>query len=350
MAGSSALRRTNRPFLLLVLPPYSKPYLSVEDQVTLLKQRGMGIPDSKQAEEWLRRIGYYRLSGYWYPFRQRDADQVLEQFLRGTELAHAFELYVFDKRLRLLLLDAIERVEVGLRVDMALVVAQGDPWAHRDIRNFNRYFNAVATGDTTIRHEAWLAYLDKLSDRSREEFAKHFRTTYSGPFPLWIAIELWDFGALASLLSGLHDRLLQRLSDKYQFPRRTTLVSWTQSLNFVRNVCAHHGRMWNRPLVNQPSSPRNNEMPLLQHWLSHPHVNTRVYAAACVLQYFLRTMSPRSTWGERLKTLIRQFPGGPGLTLASAGFPTDWEHMELWRASANSDTMSAAEASDGLIK
>jgi abortive infection bacteriophage resistance protein len=113
----------------------------------------MGLPpDRNQAANWLRRVGYYRLSGYWYPFRQRGDDgRVLETFRPGTNLDHAFNLYVFDKRLRLLMLDAIERVEVGLRVDIAILIGKGDPWAHRSRLTFNGYFNKPAAGKIVIR-------------------------------------------------------------------------------------------------------------------------------------------------------------------------------------------------------
>jgi len=87
----------------------------------------------------------------------------------------------------------------------------------------------------------------------------------------------------------------------YQIPRRTMLVSWIQSLNLVRNICAHHGRLWNRPMAIQPAPPRGNEMPLFQYWSSDTYAKTRLYAIAAIIQYFLRTISPMSMWGERLK-------------------------------------------------
>ena len=330
MAVSSARKRTKRPFYYLVLPPYSKPYLAVEDQLNLLSARGLGIPeDRNQAAHWLLRIGYYRLSGYWYPFRERKDGVAQETFRPGTNLKHAFDLYVFDKRLRMLMLDAIERVEVGLRVDAAHILGKSDPWAHRSQGNFNRYFNEVDPVDQTPRHTKWLSRLDELCDRSSEDFAKRFREKYSGHFPIWIAIELWDFGILSHLVDGLHDTHLQALTDKYALPRRTLLVSWIRSLNFVRNVCAHHGRLWNRPLVDQPAIPRDGEIPLLQHWRSHAQVNSRIYATASILQYFLKIMSPRSTWAERLKALHAEFPGAP--LLLSSGFPPEWQAEELWK-------------------
>jgi abortive infection bacteriophage resistance protein len=319
--------------------PYEKPYLPVPQQIDLLRSRGMAISDQEQAEAWLKRVGYYRLSGYWYPFRERQTTQaadgseqvvVLDSFRPGTELSHAFALYVFDKRLRLLMLDAIERIEVGLRVDIALLMGKDDPWAHRNPNNFNRYFRNLDPDDLAVRHTKWLSYLDALGARSREEFAKHFYTKYKDPFPIWIAVELWDFGTLSTLVNGMKDKDLQHLADKYGVPRRTMLVSWMQSINFVRNVCAHHGRLWNRPLVIQPAPPRGNEIPLFQHWSKDTYAKTRMYAAASILQLLLRTISPGSSWGERLKELMSTFPGGPGLLQAPGGFPKGWEEMPLW--------------------
>jgi abortive infection bacteriophage resistance protein len=302
----------------------------------------MGVAaDQVEAEAWLCRVGYYRLSGYWYPFRERrnslsdsgvQTIEVLESFRPGTEFSHAFNLYVFDKRLRLLILDAIEHLEVGLRVDIALLMGQSDPWAHRNPNNFNRYFRCVDPADLAVRHTKWISYLDAQAARSREEFAKHFFEKYKDPFPLWISIETWDFGTLSTLVNGMKDKDLQHLADKYQIPRRTMLVSWIQSLNLVRNICAHHGRLWNRPMVIQPAPPRGNEIPLFQHWSGNTYAKTRLYAVAAIIQYFLRTISPMSTWGNRLKETIAAFPGGPGLNLPPGGFPQDWIDEPLWRS------------------
>lgn len=291
----------------------------------------MTISEDEQAETVLRRIGYYRLSGYWHPFRERDnTGKTQETFRAGTQLAHAVDLYVFDKRLRLLMLDAIERVEIGLRVDIALLLGEVDTWAHRDINNFNSYFKSVDPGTSNVRHMDWLSNLDRLSDRSREEFLKHFREKYTGPLPIWIAVELWDFGTLSTIVNGLHDTHVQRLADKYQLQRRNMLVSWLRCINFVRNVCAHHSRLWNRPLIDQPQA--SHLPPLLQHWQSMPYRNSRMYAAASILQYFLKFINPTSSWGSRLEMLLGEFPEAPGLTIQSSGFQNGWEQYQLWNS------------------
>lgn len=278
--------------------PYDKQYLTVQAQIELLKRRGMGVPDEELAETWLRRVGYYRLSGYWYPFRERrnaeavegklPSIEVLDTFQAGTQLSHAFNLYVFDKRLRLLFLDAIERIEVALRVDIALMLGESDAWAHRNPNTFNRYFRSIDPADLAVRHSKWLAYLDLAAARSREEFVTHFFATYKDPLPIWIAIELWDFGTISAIVSGMKDQDLQTLADKYLIPKRTMLASWIQCLNLVRNICAHHGRLWNRPLIVQPSFPQR-KIEVFEHFERDVYAKTRLYAAASIVQYLLRT-------------------------------------------------------------
>lgn len=316
---------------------YSKSYLPVDDQVRLLQARGMVISNSDKAEICLRRIGYYRLSGYWYPFRHREiltdpqgkqSDRIFENFRTGTQFAQVVDLYVFDKRLRLLFLDAIERIEVALRVDIALLLGLRGAFAYRDISQFNKYFSSIdpKTGDTP--HAKFLRKLDDAYERSREEFAEHFRNKYDSHLPIWMSIELWDFGTLATILSGMKGADLSQLAAKYSLPKNKVLVSWAQSINFIRNICAHHGRLWNRPPVQQPSPVR--DVALLHHLISDMHAQRRLYAVAATLQYLLRMIHPGSTWSLRLKAHISTLPPAPGISSRQMGFFEGWDKLDLW--------------------
>lgn len=116
-----------------------KPWKSFEDQLKLLKARGMQVDDNAAALDYLERIGYYRLSGYWYPMRQIDKEESEHQkapvrsdrFLPGSRFEDAVRLYVFDKKLRLLALDVLERIEMAVRADVAYVLGKRHPMAHR---------------------------------------------------------------------------------------------------------------------------------------------------------------------------------------------------------------------------
>jgi abortive infection bacteriophage resistance protein len=206
------------------IPTYVKPYRTVVGQIALLQSRGMEITDVAAAAACLGRIGYYRLSGYWYASRKSHATvnpltgvvvphpitgkpQVIveDDFRTGATFQQVMDLYVFDKRLRLLFLDAIERIEVALRVDVALLIGARDPWAHRNPAqlhgNFTKKINPLH-GQT--EYTKCIERLDQTFDRSKDEFVKHFKRKYVGENPpIWIAIELWDFGMLSMFLSGM---------------------------------------------------------------------------------------------------------------------------------------------------
>lgn len=160
---------------------YSKPYLPVSDQLALIKSRGMIISDDALAEAYLNRIGYYRLSGYWYPYRESGGTgaslAVGDKFRTGTKFSEVVELYVFDKKLRLLMMDVIERIEIALRVQITLELGKLGPHAHRDASALHPNFQRPSAPDPTeSRHEKWLRLHDDSFDRSKEEFAKHFKS------------------------------------------------------------------------------------------------------------------------------------------------------------------------------
>ncbi len=315
---------------------FTKPYLSVPDQIALLKSRGMVISDEAAATACLRRIGYYRLSGYWYPWRLSTAPNppsqptlaVHDEFRPGTELRQVVELYVFDKRLRLLVLDGIERIEVALRTEIALVLGLLSPLAHRDPAYLNPRFthNPRVTSD----HTKWLEKLDQSYSRSKEDFVKHYKKKYRPPAPLWVAVELWDFGMLSHLLRGLKSRELDILASNYGVPRRVLLTSWVRSINFVRNVCAHHGRLWNRSMVDQPKAPKPGEILALDHLVSDTYARERLYGVVVAIRYLLQTISPSTSWGARLGELITSFPSAPGISIRNMGFPANWKSQHLW--------------------
>jgi abortive infection bacteriophage resistance protein len=130
---------------------------------------------------------------------------VADKFRTGTKFSEVVELYVFDKKLRLLMMDVIERVEIALRVQITLELGKLGAHAHRDASALHPNFQRPsAKGSTESRHQKWLRRHDEAFARSKEEFAKHFKSKYPGEYPpIWIAAELWDFGAMSVLYSGV---------------------------------------------------------------------------------------------------------------------------------------------------
>lgn len=130
MPGPSAPKGVRAGLLLSINSViYSKPYLPVTAQLALIKGRGMVVSDDALAQTYLNKIGYYRLSGYWYPYRRSrcmgDETVVEDRFKDNTKFSEIVDLYVFDKKLRLLMLDIIERIEIAFRVQITLQLGSG---------------------------------------------------------------------------------------------------------------------------------------------------------------------------------------------------------------------------------
>lgn len=322
-----------------MLPPYAKPYLSFADQVGLLQQRGMGITNAWQAARHLERIGYYRLKEYWHPLRQSRpavrADgsrftEILEDFRPGSLFEHAVDLYVFDKKLRMLMADAIERIEVALRVEVAYHLGKRDAFAHRDTKFLDPKRSTAARGGQQTRHAQWLDRADVAETRSRADWLNDFRTKYSMPLPVWMAVETWDFGTLSHLIEMAHPSDRAAIALKYGIGNSELLISWIKTLSYVRNVCAHHSRLWNHPLIAQPRLPKGTEAPLMNHIAAYQSSSTRVYAAGAIAQHFLRAVYPRSSWKTRMIHLWNGFPTVPGVSAGQAGFQLGWRTEQLW--------------------
>jgi abortive infection bacteriophage resistance protein len=331
-------------FRVLFLAPYQKPYLSTEQQIAVLRSRGMEITDEDKAMACLSRIGYYRLSAYWYSNRKsevytdpndgRQKTRVLDDFRDGTLFSDALDFYVFDKKLRLITLDALERVEVGIRTDIAISLGKHGSWAHRDPAklhgNFARRPANRYTADT--KHHEWLSRLDDKFQKSKEDFAKHFKHKYPQDFPpIWVAVELWDFGTLSHFFSGMTVVDKDAIASQYGLPSGSILETWLRTLNDIRNLCAHHSRLWNRNMAARPSWTAMGVVPNLDHLVGVDHGLTRFYASVVMLRHLLCVINPSTEWGSRLIEHVGTLPQSLHVTLDSAGFPENWAEQNIWK-------------------
>lgn len=308
-----------------MLQPYAKPHLSFQDQLEQLKARGLCFSDNQKALKYLERVGYYRLSPYWLPLMDNP-----ENFSKNAQFSDVVDLYVFDKELRLIFLDAIERIEVAIRVDVAHKLSRRDIFGYRQVNYLdqNRAGNVQSDGQTT--HAAWLDRADKSIRDSKEPLRKNFDAKYSGHLPIFMAIELWDFGTVSRLLS------LSNSTDRYNIAKKynvlpNTLESWVRCLNGVRNTCAHHSRLWNKPMVDQPKLPSSWEARAVQHIREEVVRHTRIYGAAAIIAHFLSVINPNSTWKQRFIEHWESFPAGSKLSVENAGLFEGWADEALWK-------------------
>lgn len=320
---------------------YRKPFLNIEQQIELLKERGMLIGNEEKTAQYLSKIGYYRLSGYWYQFRKTEPRQneageifthVLNNFRDNTTFAQVVDLYIFDKKLRLLMMDAIERIEIALRTDIALELGQHDVYAYTNASFFEQPFLEKKKGTQESKYETLLRDFDKNQKRSQEDFIRHFRDKYpEQPLPIWVSVETWDIGLLSRMLSGIQRKYSSSIARKYNMKNGVLLASWLRSIAHIRNICAHHGRLWNRSLSDLPRLPRNGEVPLLDHLAGKNSTELKIYGPTAIMCYLLKYINPNSSWSHRLVNLIDAFPIDAYDMSGQTGFPTDWRDYELWQ-------------------
>ena len=314
-----------------------KPWLSFEDQLQQLEARGLVVDDHAAALDYLERLGYYRLSGYWYPLRNIDEAASAVQgkpirqdsFIQGSRFEHVVQLYVFDKQLRLLALDALERIEVAVRVDVAYLLGQHDPGAHENPAclhgNFSKKTISHGADKGKTLHEVWLKKYHSLLHRaSKEPFISHHMQHY-GRLPIWAAIESWDFGLLSKFFAGMQHADQNYIAQLYGAPDGIAFAQWLRSLNFIRNVSAHHSRLWNINVVERSAVP--------QGWHTGLN-NSRPFFYLCLMQQLLSVICPNSTWGQRLTKLLEtEFPKFPNeiLSTADMGLVPGWKDSTPWK-------------------
>ena len=224
-------------------------------------------------------------------------------------------------------MDALERVEVALRVDVAHTLGKLDPFAYLRAELFHDTFSKEVGKDSGLtKHHEWLTKHAQLIGRSKEEFVTHNKTKYGLPLAIWVACEVWDFGALSTLFAGMREAEQDAIAAKYGVSNGRVFATWLRSLNYLRNVCAHHSRLWNRNMVDQPKLPPESEMPWVGPFANNAHALARCFLLVCMLRHLLSVINPTSSWVERVKTHLRTFPklDHLGLNLASMGAGATW--------------------------
>ena len=304
--------------------PYTKPALSYDDQLQQLKSRGLIIENDAKAIHLLEVISYYRLSGYWYPML---IDKQNHKFKTGSSFETAFNIYKFDRELRLLILRELEKIEVAVRSKMIYILShsKGAFW-YSDSANFTNLEKHVETSKK-IKNEL---------ERSDEEFIQAFKSNYSDPLPpSWIMLEVVSFGILSSLYSNLLPGRDKRVIANYFGLNDKTLSSWLHSIAYLRNICAHHSRLWNREMRIRPVIPQSPHNPFLtQINYKHPEsgstlpLNNKSYFMLSMITYLMNTINPKHKIKANFKVLLAKYPN---IDVRAMGFPANWESEKLWQ-------------------
>lgn len=297
---------------------YPKPALSIEDQIAKLRSYGMAFGDAERAAHYLRELNYYRLSGYRLRYESNHATHALQT---GTTFEQVLDDYMFDRELKLLVLDAVERLEVSVRTH----------WAHQLGLRHN---NAHAHLDSTLfkqrsqqwSHPAAVAALIGDVERSREIFIRHLRTTYDELLPpIWAAVEVMTLGQISRWFSNLRHAADRNAIAKGYGLDEALLASFLHHVSIVRNICAHHGRLWDRDIPFKAALPTKHPDALVKSL--NKYAPGQIYNTLTILAWVLGRISPNQTWASRVARHVDSHPGAA----AAMGYPADYRTRPIWQ-------------------
>jgi abortive infection bacteriophage resistance protein len=299
---------------------YNKPAFDIQQQITQLKDRGLLIGDEAAAKYLLQNISYYRLEGYWWPMQ---ADKRLHTFKPHSTFENVIAIYNFDRELRLLLFDVIERIEIGFRTKLIYHLSHEiSAWWFEDAANFKN----------EVEHTETLLAIDRELNQTKEVFIKEHRKKYHSDTrrpPAWKTLEIASFGNVSKLYGNLLSTIGSKDSIAIELGtvNHTYLPSWLQSIAQIRNICAHHGRLWNKNLPGRPKLLPKPPQPwvALVPQASEHHM---LYVHLCCMKYLMNIINPGNHFTQRLEALLVKYPN---IDPNALGLKLNWQNEPLWK-------------------
>lgn len=293
---------------------YTKTYASPDQLVTLLQSRGLHVANPPRAENYIRHIGYYRFTAYLYPLLTLPKENHV--FKNGATFDKALDMYRFDRHLRLLMFNQIEKIEIAVRSAIVNITSRetSNPFWMTDPSCF---YDATQFAKTK-------QLIDNELAKSKEEFIEHFRRTYSDPYPpAWMLAEILPLGVLTKIYDNIKsNRIRKKIAQEFSLTI-PVFTSWMTIITVTRNNCCHHARVWNRTFALRAMTMRRMTRP----WISTPTNQQKVYFSLCVIKYFLNIVSSNNDMTAKLTTLLSEYPT---IDINAMGFPANWEQEALW--------------------
>ncbi|NNV58005.1 Abi family protein [Panacibacter sp. KCS-6] len=297
---------------------YDKQSFTIEQHIKQLQQRGLAITNEQLAIHYLSHVSYYRLAGYWWPMQ---SDKEKHIFKPNSKFEDVVALYNFDRELRILLFDVIEKIEISLRTKLIYHLShEFDPWW---FQNTNIFENSGALIET-------LASIKEEVDRSKDIFIKEHKQKYKDDLrfpPAWKTLELTSFGSLSKLYGNLKNTINAKdtIAKELGAVNHTYLPSWLQSIAQIRNYCAHHSRLWNK---NLPGAPKLLSKPPYKWVNDVPTDNQKLYIHLCIMKYLINIIAPENSFSVKLIDLLAKYPSVDPNAL---GMKPDWTNEPLWK-------------------
>lgn len=300
---------------------------SIQEQIDLLKHRGMIIEDEEFAHLHLSHISYYRLKGYWWDMQKDKEDHV---FQTDSRFEDVIARYSFDKELRLILFDAIETIEIALRTKM--------------IYHLSQSYGGLFYMDNTLfvsesLHQQHLEDLRTEFLRSGEVFIKEYKRKYgvwkggkcvslTQQPDAWVIFEVATFGTLSKLYKNLSHQIPEKakIANEFGLNLHNELSSWLEAISYLRNIVAHHSRLWSRNMVRRPMEIKNPK----RIWLQNPlpeAAQKKPFLVITAMLYLCKAIDTGDSYKKKIIALIKE---NPQIPIYKLGFLNNWNKEPIW--------------------
>lgn len=271
-----------------------------EEQMKLLLSRNLIIEDVDKAYDFLTNVNYYRLSAYMLSYKTED------RFVEGTTFNIIKNTYYFDKKLRFILLEQLESIEVALRTHLSYEIAHkygATGYLKKGIFQYEK------------RHDEFIQHIKQQIEKQRREiYIQHHFTKYQGKFPVWVVVEILSLGTLSLLYKNLLPSLQKEIAEKYYGINSKYLTSWLHTLTDIRNICAHHSRLFNKKLVSQPA--------LFKRIVKSGICTDKLFSVIYIMCRLSRADEQTQHFITKLSALIEEYEE---IDITLLGLHKDWE-------------------------
>lgn len=314
---------------------YTKQPLTLQQQVAKLKSRGLQIDDEQLAARYLSNISYYRLRAYTFPFQDNVNPDADHKFVRDDiHFSDIIDLYCFDRRIRSLVFNAIEKIEVAVRAKIVQTYCESTGNSHwftdrdlyKDETTYDRCRNRIPVFDVLMKD------IDGEIRRSNEDFIKHYNRKYDNPPipPAWMTLEVLSLGTLSKMYQSLKKSPQKKgIAKSFGLNDDRVLANWLHAIAVWRNCCAHHSRIWNRRCIINIILPTKVDNPFLDRQSLRTLHPNKIFTVLCCIKYISNIISPDSDLKRNILSIIGD--GGNLLNLQEMGFPRNWKFLDVWK-------------------
>ncbi len=289
-----------------------KPFESIDKQIEIFERRGLLVPDKAYAAEMLKRYNYYRLSGYTLTLRKNDV------FYPGVSFENVMQLYHFDCELRVMLMHALECIEVELRTHIG--------YHHAKEHGPLGYMNSHIFSNQR-HYRKFVSYFEKtISDNERSEvFVKHHEEHHNSEYPIWVAVELLSFGNLSKFFNIIDDKVKTEICNEYYYGIPSNYITnWMRCLAILRNICAHRARLYNRNFSIGVSFSEKDKKFFRQIGYKPDRIGKQLFFYILILDKVLCDSITRDYFRDQIDVLLKKYPF---VRSRYMGFPENWRQV-----------------------